>query len=82
MGTFVVEIATSMLIIMVTAAIRVSRPKEEEDTADDLAHPDKRGHDLRGRNPDLGETAHPEVLRVEELLDALGEKHSANDEAD
>src|SRR5207253_10092926 len=46
--------------------------EDEEDAADDLAHPDKRGHDLRGRNPDLGEAAHPQGVGVQELLNALG----------
>jgi len=43
--------------------------------------PTKRCRDRRGRDADLDEPAHAESVGVEELLDALGEEHAADQQA-
>jgi hypothetical protein len=56
--------------------------KQEENAANRLAHADERGQNLRGENPDFGEAAHAQGVRVEKLLDTLNQKHRTDDQAD
>src|SRR5262245_35826781 len=82
MGTFVVEMATSMSIIMVTAAKRVSRPRRKR-TPQTISHTPTKGAMTCGTGiPILAKRPTPQGVRERELLDALREKHTADDQAD